>query len=264
MPELPDVEHFADLLRHTSLNKRITSVLCRTPTIVKMTTCASLARELHGRAFLDVSRRGKFMIVRLAGSSKKLVVHFGMTGSLDYAGKGEHHRDLKHIHLLIRFGDSGSLVFSDQRKFGRIYLPRDISDVPLLGKLGPEPLDLTIDEFMDVLVTHGIKNVKAMLMEQRIIAGIGNLYSNEILYRARIAPTRRVASLTRTERRKLYRSMRMVLADAIRIAPPEGKFGRAWLLSHMRDGRCPLDRSHMLTKKRIGGRSAYYCPIHQR
>jgi formamidopyrimidine-DNA glycosylase len=230
-----------------------------------MTTCEGLVAALRGKRIEDVRRRGKFMIVSIEGTDRKLVFHFGMAGSLVYTkGDARNEEAAKYGHLVIRFSSGDELVWTDRRKFGRIYLVERPTDIPLLAEMGPEPLDMAASDFMKLLGERQGKNVKAFLMDQRDIAGIGNEYSNEILYRAAIAPTREIGSLSTKERQDLYKEIQKVLKAAIRTGPPDDGFGKEWLIAHTKDRRCPSDPSHTLVKKTIAGRSAYYCPVHQR
>jgi formamidopyrimidine-DNA glycosylase len=230
-----------------------------------MTTCAGLSRTLQGKKFDNVTRRGKFMIATIKESDRKLVIHFGMTGSLEYTRFHERSEEaIRYGHLIMRFIDGNALVWTDRRKFGGIYLVSHIADIPLLKEMGPEPLDITTHDFMSLLDRHAAKNIKVFLMDQRDIAGIGNVYSNEILYRSGIAPVRYIDSIGPKERKRLYTQMKKVLKAPICIGPPEGEFGREWLIVHTREMRCPADARHTLVKKKIVGRSAYYCPIHKR
>ncbi len=266
MPELPEVTTYVAYFNRTSLRQKITRVECRDAKLIKNVSRAAFTKALTGHAFGKARRRGKFLIAPVTGSKQLLVIHFGMTGSLAYYPTGAAPDDAKRFgRVVFRFVGGHELAWLDQRKFGRVFLVTDLNDIDLLAHMGPEPLDLTERKFAALLAQHETVNVKAFLLDQEDIAGIGNNYSNEMLFRAGIDPHRRIADLSPRERRALYRAMERVLRDAVRLKPHEdfSEFPDSWLLAHKDDLRCPKDPHHRLKRATVAGRTAIYCPTHQ-
>lgn len=266
MPELPDVESFKIYLRSTSLRKRIVDVECREERVIKEMGANEFKAKLVGTAFQGVSRRGKFLIVEIAGIPEMLVFHFGMTGDLRYVEQGgEETGQDRFTRLVFKFENGYELRWINVRKLGRVYLVKDLEKIPLLHEMGPEPLTLSERAFARFLCKHGEKRLKAFFLDQRAIAGIGNVYSDEILFRARLTPHRKVKTLSADERSQLYREMVGVLREAIRVRPPRGMlFGALWLLPYRGGGmRCPRNGRHRLKRERVAGRTVVYCPVCQ-
>jgi formamidopyrimidine-DNA glycosylase len=189
-------------------------------------------------------------------------MHFGMTGYLAFKKEGQNPE--KHARVIFKFTNGDRLEWTNRRLLGKIYFVNRPEDVGAIGKMGPEPLEIDEEEFLNLLAKKKAKGVKAFLMNQADIGGIGNQYSDEILFRAGINPRRKVASLKDEEKRLIYESMNRVLNEAIGIGAPEGVFDASWLISHRdTDMICPLDGSE-LKKEMIAGRSSVFCPDHQK
>ena len=267
MPELPDVESFKKYFQRTSLKKKIIDVEGESKVLVRKIAFQDFKKKLVGESFKKAWRRGKFLIVEIKGIPEKLVIHFGMTGDLHYVKQdNEKEGEDRFARLIFKFDNGYELRWLNMRKFGRVYLVRDLNKIGLIKEMGAEPLKISKAQFLELLNKNKEKNIKAFLMDQREIAGIGNVYSDEILFRSRINPQKDVKSLDKIEKEKLFDKMKEVLKEAIQIRPPTGMlFGANWLLAHRRgDMRCPIDRNHRLKKETIAGRSAVYCPIHQK
>lgn len=265
MPELPEVETFKRYFNHTSLHQQLEKVSCKTASLVKKVSCRKLNQILSGKEFSNSYRRGKFLIAKVKGSNYNIVFHFGMTGSLQY-GKKENltKKDTKYAQVIFTFKNNYQLLWINIRKFGKIYVVKELDEVSTLKKMGPEALDISKKDFMHLLSKKENKNVKSFLMSQSDIAGIGNDYSNEILFQAAIHPKTKIKSLRKAKREILYSTMKKVLKKAISIKPPEGDFPKPWLLAHKyTDMKCPKNPKHILKKSTVAGRSAIYCPEHQ-
>ncbi|MFQ6115418.1 MAG: DNA-formamidopyrimidine glycosylase family protein, partial [bacterium] len=192
----------------------------------------------------------------------KLVFHFGMTGSLHYTKTGSE-KD-KSAQLVFEFADGYELRWLCLRKLGKVYLVEDINQIKLLKQMGPEPSQLPKGDFFGLLEEHSRKGVKAFLLDQRDIAGIGNIYSDEILFRAKVNPRRKIKTLTDKQREKLFREMNHVLEKAAGFLA-KGQFPKSWLLPSRRvSWKCPRNKGHELKREIIAGRSAIYCPICQK
>ena len=263
MPELPDVEKFKRYFEKTSLNKKIVEVECKAKRLIKKITFKDFRKKLIGKTFQSCWRRGKFLIVKVKESSEKLVIHFGMTGSLKYvkseAIKSE--KD-KFARLIFKFKNGDEFRWLNVRKLGKVYLVKDLKEIKLLKEMGEEPLKISKKEFLELLSKKENRNIKSFLLDQREIAGIGNIYSDEILFRAKINPHRKIKTLNLKEREKLYKAMIEVLKQAIQIQCFEEKFPEnLWLIPHRnKDMKCPRNKNHRLKREIIASRAAIYCP----
>lgn len=277
MPELPEVETIARLLREQLVGQFMSYVEVRWPRCVAYPSVAEFERELLGREVQDVGRRGKFVILSLSGH-KSLLVHLRMTGRLIVedmgcsAAIGEAAPD-SHTHILFRFSSGKVLRFRDTRKFGRLHLVNEPAEI--VGDLGPEPLSpgFTPQVLHDLLRSHR-RRLKSLLIDQRVLAGLGNIYVDEALWEARIHPLRRAQTLSPEEVERLHIAIRSVLACAI------GNQGTT-----LRDYRTPLDEAgenqealavygrqgkpcrrcgELILREVVGGRGTWYCPSCQR
>jgi formamidopyrimidine-DNA glycosylase len=214
VPELPEVETTARGLRERVLGRRIVAVgSLDWPRMAPNATLELLAETAVGRTIESVTRRGKYVIVGLCGEAY-LVLHRKMSGNLVLRTT-----DIpvaSHTHLTVTVDDDRRLDFVDPRKFGRIYLflGRDALQAFLDERLGPEPLEIEPSE-LDALLESRRGRLKALLLDQSFLAGIGNLYADEILWQARLHPERPVESLSARERRRLHTAIRQVLSAAI-------------------------------------------------
>jgi formamidopyrimidine-DNA glycosylase len=260
MPELPDVEIFKRYLDVTSLHQRIDDVDVRNAYILKDVTARELARGLKGRRFESSRRHGKHLFVRADGKLW-LRLHFGMTGSLDYfKDDGQAPR---HTRVLFVFADNHRLAFDDQRQFGQIGLLKDVDEFLKERALGPDALDLDLPEFRKI-VGKRRGSVKSILMNQRLIAGIGNIYADEILFSTRMHPATEISRLGDKALTKLFRATRYILEKAIAAKADVNHMPKSWLLSHRgKGGKCPRC-GRKLRSARIGGRSAWFCAYCQK
>src|SRR5262245_57273478 len=213
MPELPEVETFKRYLDSTSLRQRITTVEVQDAYVLKRISARALARRLKGRRLENSHRHGKHLFVR-TGSELWLRLHFGMTGSLEYIRHDE--PAPKSARVIFHFANHSRLVFNDQRKFGEIELVEGVDEFLQTRGLGPDALDVSLSQFKRVLGKHR-GAVKAILLNQELIAGIGNLYADEIVFRARMHPATHAASLNDKNLRQLLRATHDVLEKAIAI-----------------------------------------------
>lgn len=262
MPELPDVEGFKRYLSETSLHKKIENVHVGSAKILRGISSRRLKQALRGRSMESTRRRGKHLFVAL-DDDRWLTLHFGMTGRLAYFKSLDD--DPEHDRLRLDFENGYHLAFDDQRLFGRIGLIDDLEAFIASKKLGPDAMDSTLDEDAFVKLMDGKRGgIKAALMDQSLLAGIGNIYADEILFQAKLHPEARVHELGGRALRKLYGVMRRVLRVAIeRGAGSEDLVNRlptTYLLQHRKKGQsCPRCKGTIETIK-TAGRTTYYCP----
>lgn len=266
MPELPEVESFKRYFKNTSLNKKIIDVECQDKNLIKAISFSKFKKLLIGRSFKGATRRGKFLIVEIKSALQKLILHFGMSGGFYYL---KHHQspdgEDRFSRLFFKFENGDELHWLNVRKFGKVYLLKGPSQIRLIREMGPEPLELSRNDFFRLLEEHNQKNIKAFFLDQRDIAGIGNLYSDEILFRSKINPRRRIETLSSDEKSRIYQTMIKILKRAVRIISAKKVFTPSWLVSHRgEDMRCPKNKNHQLRREIIAGRTAIYCPLCQR
>jgi formamidopyrimidine-DNA glycosylase len=255
MPELPDVEVFKRYLDATSLHQRIDDVDVRNAYVLKDVTARELARGLKGRRFESSRRHGKHLFVR-AAADVWLRLHFGMTGSLEYSKNNE--PEPRYTRVLFVFANKHRLAFDDQRKFGEIGLLDDVDAFLVKRALGPDALEVGLAQFKEIFGKHR-GAVKSILLNQKLIAGIGNLYADEILFHTDMHPATEISRLGDRALAKLFRATRHILEKAIAARADINQMPRSWLFPHRgKGGRCP-HCGHYLKSATIGGRTAWFC-----
>jgi len=212
MPELPEVEILARHLRPLLHGRTIQAVEIRRPEVLAPTSAAHFKRRLRGAKFLGLRRRGKYLLFELRSRGARatfiLLGHLGMTGRMFLAAK--HARRPKHAAVILQLG-ARDFIYEDPRYFGRLTL-----DASPVKKLGPEPLE---EAFTPELLARELKRsrqaIKVKLLDQSLVAGIGNIYASEALFRAGLSPRRAANRLTRAQVEKLWQAIREVLTAAI-------------------------------------------------
>lgn len=272
MPELPEVETIRESLDGVVVGRTVESVQLRTPRLRSPLTPA-LARAVTGRRIVATSRRGKYLLLHL-DDGLAWIFHMGMSGRLRFRDLAEE-PPATHDHVVAKLKGGGALVFHDPRRFG-VCTVDDPSTTKLLAAMGPEPLDRAAfdDAYLESFRRQTRRTVKDVLMDQRVVAGLGNIYVNEILYRAGVRPTRPMPRVTAAECAKLVDATREVVADAIEH--------RGSTISDFLDGigrrggyqwkHCVYDREGQpcpacgaaIKAVVVGQRSSFYCPKCQR
>ena len=255
MPELPDVETFKRYLNATSLHQRIANVDVRSAYVLKGVSARELERRLKRRRFESSRRHGKHLFVRTDGDFW-LRLHFGMTGSIHYFKRPE--QAPKHTRVFFVFANTHCLAFEDQRKFGEVGLVKDVDEFLRKRTLGPDALDVSLSRLREIFEKHR-GAVKAILLNQKLIAGIGNIYADEILFRVRMHPATEISRLVSKPLTKLFRATRYILEKAIAAKADMNQMPKSWLLPHRsKRGKCPRCGCE-LKSSRIGGRTAWFC-----
>ncbi|HEX9916384.1 MAG TPA: bifunctional DNA-formamidopyrimidine glycosylase/DNA-(apurinic or apyrimidinic site) lyase [candidate division Zixibacteria bacterium] len=265
MPELPEVETIVRGLRKTILGKRIKEVKFLCPGIVKQSSVSFICQTV-GQKVKDIKRRGKNIVICLS-QDNAILVHLGMSGHLLYLCPDR--KVDKHDHIIFRFlGDVKELRYNDPRKFGKMRFV-DLKTCPDLDKLGPEPMEISEKEFVD-LMRKRKGRVKSVLLNQKVLAGIGNIYADEVLFEAGINPLKKIDQINTVKLRGLRKSIGKILAKAMRTGGSSirtytdlsRKMGR-FQLSHKvygREGK-PCKRCGVKIKRIvINQRSSYFCP----
>ncbi|MGW0846069.1 Fpg/Nei family DNA glycosylase [Streptomyces sp. NPDC002787] len=255
MPELPDVEGFRKVLESCAKGRVIQRVDVRDPGVLRGVSARRLRDALEGRRFTAPERHGKWLLARTGGPT--VMLHFGMTGQLVCCRPDDEVE--AHDRVLFTVARDRQLRYRDQRKLQGLWLADDESEVArLLGRQGPDAMAVNRAEFEAALSARR-GSVKTALTDQSVLAGLGNLLADEILWRAGLRPTSRASDLTEADRRRLYTHMRRTLRSAVtagRVPPRD-----SWLTGHRDDPvpvcpRCgtPLRRS------RTAGRGTVWCP----
>jgi formamidopyrimidine-DNA glycosylase len=272
MPELPEVETVRAKLAPVLTGRRFDAVEIADARLVRPYEPAEVAAELTGERVAAVERRGKYVIVRFE-SGRVLLIHLRMTGSLRH-GDGSLAED-PHRRAVIRLDNGSDVIYRDVRRFGTWLLLEDGELEPYLStRLGEEPLDalFTAARLGDRLAKRRAP-IKAALLDQRTLAGMGNIYVDEALWRARIHPLRAAESIDRDELRRLHRGIRAALEAGIarqgstlrNYALPDGSAGSMQheFKVYGRGGE-PCDRCGTpIAKSRVAGRGTWFCPTCQ-
>lgn len=259
MPELPDVEIFKNYLEATSLHKEIEDVHVRSPEMLAGTSPSGLKKAMKGTSLQSAHRHGKYLFCRM-DTGKHLVLHFGMTGFLKYFKNKD--EEPSHVRLLLDFSNGYHLAYDCSRKLGKIELIDGIPEFIREKELGPDPLQPDFDFAAFKEAFKGSTGaIKPALMNQRYIAGIGNIYSDEILFQAGIHPKTFTGQLDESSLKKLYSEMEdHVLPEAIKAGARPDRLPSSFIIPHRsKDGECPACGGKIV-KETISGRSGYYCP----
>ena len=258
MPELPEVESAREYLEATVLAQPIKEVRVMDERILCQVTPSEIGQRLAKKSFRSVQRHGKRLFLELE-EDLWLTIHLGMTGKLIYLQKEED--EPAHIRLLIRFQNRCRLAFDDLRIFGEAGLAESPAAFLAEGKTGPDALLVDRDEFLKIM--SGRRGaIKSLLLNQKLISGIGNLYADEALFQAGIHPQTR--GLDELYLARLFSIIQQVLRTSISVRADFDHLPDSYLLRHRHPGgRCPRDGA-LLCHEKFGGRTSYYCPEHQR
>jgi len=256
MPELPDVEIRKRYIDATCLHQKITSVEVNDPIVLDELTPQSLGRALSKQSFKSTRRHGKYLFIELKENSW-MSMHFGMTGDLKYYKEADQQPDYEQV--LFHFQNGYQLAYVMPRKLGEIRLIDSVDDFLEEKELGPDALDISFDKFHNLLADRrGM--IKSTLMNQEVLAGVGNVYSDEILFQARIYPRAQISDLNRSQLQAVYAAMRDVLETVIELGANPKDFPASYLTPHRSEGEaCPRCKGE-IQKIEVAGRSGYYCP----
>lgn len=271
MPELPEVETIRRVLAPQLTGRMAASVSVRTPGVIAYPSPAKFIAGTAGKTINELCRRGKFLFIRM-DRGMRIIVHLRMTGCLLITPEG--YPEEAHTHVIMKLEDSNELRFSDTRRFGRLWLLDDGKDLLTgMDRLGPEPFDHIDASYLRQRLGKSRRKIKQCLMDQSAIAGIGNIYSDEILFSAGIDPRREARTLSQSE----WQSLAMMIQERLSyfiekntITPEEyleskGRDYRntPFLQAYGRAGEpCKVCGSR-LEHTVIGGRSCTFCPACQ-
>ena len=272
MPELPEVETVRRGLEKLILGKKISNINIRYPKMIK-TDLPELQKEMPGQVIQSMGRRGKYLLFYL--SDKVLISHLRMEGKYFYYPDQVPER--KHAHVLIHFEDGGTLVYEDVRKFGTMELlaPELLEAYFVSKKLGPEPTEQDFDlEIFRGALKKSKKPIKSHLLDQTLVTGLGNIYVDEVLWRAKVHPSRTSNSLSTQEARKVHDEIIKVLGEAVEkggstIRTYTNAFGEDGTMQEFhqvydKTGQACSRCGAIIEKIQLGGRGTHFCPKCQR
>lgn len=266
MPELPEVETIKNELAPYIIGRSISDVSLLWEGIVRQPSVREFRSRIIGQGIIEINRRGKYLIISLS-SGDFLIVHLKMSGALLI---GQHSTEPpKYTRAVIRLDNDINIFFRDPRKFGAMWLVTDKNEVA--NKLGPEPLEADFTpQFLSQLLARHKAPIKALLLDQSLIAGIGNMYADEALFAAKIHPLKPGDSLSPEEVKRLYTAIRQVLrsgindkgASVINYVRPDGTLGTAhshFKVAHRGGEPCPVCGTP-IQRLPIRNRGSYFCP----
>jgi formamidopyrimidine-DNA glycosylase len=264
LPELPEVETIKSELSPHVIGRRFTDVTVCDAKLVRQPSVEEFRRKLIGKKINNLERRGKYLIFHLS-SGGVLIIHLKMSGALLLNLE----QTDRHARVIFNLDNSSQLIFTDRRRLGALWLVEN--ERAIIGKLGPEPL--TPEFTAELLAKRSQKHkapIKAVLLDQSFIAGIGNMYADEALFAARIHPLRKANSLSPKEIRNLHKAIVDVLRSAIdskgasidTYKRPDGQLGTAhsnFSVAHRGGKPCPICGTP-IQRLAIRNRGSYFCP----
>jgi formamidopyrimidine-DNA glycosylase len=255
MPELPDVKVYKQYFDKTVLNKNISQVKVMDERLLDNLSAKVITRNFKSGSFINSHQYGKYFFITTS-NNKSWYMHFGMTGRLLLFNSNQ--PPPPYTKLVFSFSDNNSLAFINPRMLGKFGAVKSIEAFLKKKKLGYDALSINIEQFKQILSEKSVA-VKSVLMNQKCIAGIGNIYSDEILFKTRLHPCANSDELSVKTVNKLYHNMHKILTEAIEDSVNVENFPRNWLIhSRKKGGKCP-HCSRRLQRKKVGGRTAYFC-----
>ncbi len=264
MPELPEVETIRNELLPALVGRTITQVTIFDAKVVHPLSVEEFSRRVIGQRIEDIRRRGKYLIFPLS-NGETLIIHLKMAGALLLTPQ----QPSRYLRASFQFDNDTQLFLIDRRRFAKMWLTKNAEDI--IYKLGPEPLT---QDFSYKVFSSRLKGrkapIKAVLIDQGFIAGVGNMYADEALFSAKIHPLRRADSLSKEETKRLYKAIREVLQSAIgnkgasvdTYIRPNGSLGTAhfnFQVAHQRGKFCPICGSP-IQRISLRNRGTYFCP----
>lgn len=262
MPELPDVERFRRLVEQDCLRRVIADVRVTDPGSLEGASPAGLQRRLKGKRLHACRRHGKVLFI-VIDAAETLAMHFGTNGSLQYITRDQ--EEPPYMRLQLDFADGNRLAYINPRRIGNVQVVQSVEAFIAESGLGQDALDPSFDlaAFTDVLARRK-QAIKQVLMDQARIAGIGNIFADEILFQAKLHPATRADALDGATRRRLFEAMKSTLQTAVDCGAGAEAFTdrlpKGFLVPERHaGGHCPRCGSALQIDKR-GGRTGYFCP----
>lgn len=266
MPELPEVETIKRELEKAVKGKKIRNVIVNNPKVIKEPKLGDFVNGFKNAVIKNIVRKGKLLILELS-SGKSLTIHLRMTGQLIYPGNA------KYSRVSFKLSDGKLLDFNDRRLLGELRLVDDWKSLKFIKELGPEPFDLTASKFKQMLVNKKTK-IKPLIMDQKFISGVGNLYAVEALFRAKIHPEKSASILSDKQKEVLFKKIKEVLCRAtshkgssvdqyVQLSGKPGEYVKYHKVYNRKGEPCIVCRTP-IERIALGGRGTYFCPKCQR
>jgi formamidopyrimidine-DNA glycosylase len=277
VPELPEVESLRRILARSIVGRNFTDVKINERRL-RRAIATDFGQQIIGASIQGISRRAKYLVIELDGE-RLMLVHLGMSGSLTHRSNGADFGtfDRRHDHVVFHLDDRSRLVYNDPRRFGliRLLARAELESTEELAGIGPEPFVKAFNgEYLWRASRARMAAIKNLLMDQRIVAGVGNIYASEILFRAGVRPTRRAGKIARAEADRIAEITPQVLREAIgnggttfrSYRDSQGQPGRfaGQLRVYDREGKPCLTCGTPIRAIVVGQRSSFYCPRCQR
>ncbi len=259
MPELPDVEVFKRYVDATSLHKKISDIRLSSKKMLDQISSNDLRDALLNHSFSDTFRHGKYLFIH-NDDEQWLVLHFGMTGFVKYFKDTQDQPS--HTRLLLSFKNSYHFAVHSQRLLGKISITDSKQEYIQRQDLGDDALRISLSDFIDLL--HDRRGmVKSTLMNQSIIAGIGNIYADEICFQTGIHPKTKMNHLEKNVLEQLYHDMNHIFDVAVDAKVNVEQFPDSFIIpKRLKNGICPKCEQPLRTIK-VNNRTTYFCPVHQ-
>ena len=266
MPELPEVETVKTFVCKQVLHKKIKNIKVLDKKLRWPVDSKKISKTI-GKTIKQVTRRGKYILLQFGQPLLTIIIHLGMTGIISFKKENEY-KKRKHDHFLMYF-DECVLVYNDVRKFGSIHITNQTRDMFLLKDLGPEPISrkFNIDYLFDI-ANRRTCSVKELIMNQKVVVGIGNIYATEALFLSKIHPAALSKNITKQEYEKLIKNIKQVLSKAISMGGSTikdfvnaegnpGYFSQELLVYKKK--YCPIHKKNLISNIKIAGRSSFFC-----
>ncbi|TFF98412.1 MAG: hypothetical protein EU541_06885 [Promethearchaeota archaeon] len=255
MPELPSVEDFRKEIDPNTINKKISDVRIIDDYILK-TPKKRFKEEMVGKIIKSTSRRGKYIFIEIDG--KYVLLHFGMSGEVKfYKRKSE---QPEYSKIIIEFSDNTFLSIISIRKFGKVELIDDYKTYVNENEIGPDALDVSLEEFKEIMDYKKRSYAKNALMDQSAISGIGNIFSDELLFQVNVFPKTKISQLETEKIEQMYSVMKDILKVAIESRLSDKPYPNDFIIPHRsRDDNCPVCSTN-IKRLKISSRHAFYCP----
>lgn len=253
MPELPEVNTFKRYFDESALQQKIVQTIVSDDKIIRNCSGAAFADLTEGRTFVQSYRRGKYLFGEMDNGAH-ILLHFGMTGDLKYYEDAEDQP--KHERFRFEFDNGMKLGFDCPRKFARIVHVADLQEFIAEKNLGEDALVISENEFL--ARTKGKKSsIKGFLLNQNQVAGVGNLYADEICYQTRIHPSSRVNALSENQLKTIFKAMKSILKEAVEKRPYYKEYSGEWFWDKWRKEGM-LKGKGMVVSAKIAGRTTYW------
>ncbi len=260
MPELPEVHTFQQYFNEAALGVPISKVIVHDDKIIRNASGSQFSMWLKGKTFTHSERRGKYLFAGL-DTGQYVLLHFGMTGDLKYYRDSED--SPRHERFVIVFEDGFKLGFDCPRKFARIVTIENLDEYISATKLGEDALKISEEHFL-ALMGHRRTTIKGFLLNQKLLAGVGNLYADEILYQTKIHPASQVLALKPKQRKNIYEAMRSILQKAVDHTAHYKAYPDDWFFQWRVEGQKAPKGKGTVSIEKIAGRTTYFFAGYQK